>query len=176
MKKHSSGWDPWYMSPEAEKKAQELRSKWGSSNIPKGSKFINTSLNKVGQEYVKQKEQEIHDAIKISAMATERIKENARYLGDPRGKEKSVMGQVVSLEEYVEDLKEFRIIKEVYVLSDEREEDGTVSILIKLIPLRSIQQTAFDKENEHITAYLDSTSIKEAEEVHVSFQYTEVYK
>lgn len=176
MKRLSDWAEQWKMTPEAEQKMKEIQSGWNN-------KHYEDTFHHMIQPAV-QKQQEtlaeiIHNAVAVEAQPQAVAIQNpihSRYFGDTHGKETPEVGQNISLEEYVEDLKEFKIVKDVYVLSDDREDDGTVSILIKLIPLMSLAPHVFDAENKHVTNYLQSTSIVYAKEIHVSFQYTEVYK
>lgn len=173
-----SNFDPWNMSEEAKKKTEALKKTWGVGLTPEQIKKMENiglpqKLDKILEENKINDRQRRYDT---STWNNAIAPEKGRYLGDVRGVEKSDVGQMVSIDDYVTDLKEFKIVKDVYVLSDEREEDGTVSILLKLIPLMSVPPGAFDTENERITKYLESTSIHDAREVHVSFQYTEIFR
>jgi hypothetical protein len=83
--------------------------------------------------------------------------------------------QILDLDVYINDLTDFDIVKSIYVLDDEREEGGDVSILIKLHELSNVSAHALEKENEMLTNYLIHTKVRGAERVFVSFQYMEVY-
>lgn len=178
MKRSSPLSDPWNMSPEAKKKAAEIQKSWDTRWLPDSmndkiqqanANRENFVLSKLDKAFSSADTGQIKSGIKMP-------EQKQRYIGDEVGKETSEVKQVVELAEYTSDLKEFKIIKDVYVLSDDREDDGTISVLIKLIPLMSIPAQAFEAENNRITSYLQSTSVYQAKEIHVSFQYTEVYK
>ena len=91
-------------------------------------------------------------------------KEPPRFIGDSRWKE-VITRQEVTMEEYIQDLGEFPLVKDVYLLSDDREEDGTISVLVKFEPLMKIPPHAFDIENERITRYLKASYIKGVKEI-----------
>lgn len=163
--RHSND-DPWKMSPEAKKKVEEITKGWGVKEYSKTGSVMSKP-----QSYVAK------PSVGWDNKTTEpEKKQHARYLADVKGKEAPDVAQIVSIDEYVNDLKEFKIIKDIYVLSDDREEDKTLSVLIKLMPLMQLPPHVFDAENDRVTRYLQSTSVQDADEVHVSFQYTEVFK
>lgn len=98
-----------------------------------------------------------------------------RYIGDKLKEVEDLAKQTVSLDDYVKDLKEFYLVDDIYVLSDDREDAGTVSILIKLMSLMDVPEKIFQIENDKITNYLRSTRVDKSYSVEVSFQYKEVY-
>lgn len=163
--RYSDSSDGWKMTPEAEKKRDEALKGWGKTTVPlhQPPRLLDT---------LKEKRETKRAGWTMEYEPSDR----ARYLADKRGASMADTKQTIDIDAYVKDLKDFKIVQDVYILSDDREDDDTVTVLIKLKPLLSIPANVFDAENNHITNYLTSTKIVGAEEVHVSFQYTEVFK
>lgn len=161
--------EPWPMTDEAKKKVKEQVANWDKGSYALG---FHQEYNLLENMTATTPKDHAFDTLRKMVQDST---PSPRYLGDARRKEKPPVSQTIELDEYIQDLKEFKIVKDVYVLADDRKDDKTLSILIKLTPLMAIPIAVFDKENEYVTAYLDSTAVFGAKEVHVSFQYTEVY-
>lgn len=116
-----------------------------------------------------------HDKFKPHGAVGFELQLPPRYIGDKLKEVEDLAKQTVSLDDYVKDLKEFYLVDDIYVLSDDREDAGTVSILIKLMALMNVPEKMFQIENDKITNYLRATRVEKSYSVEVSFQYKEVY-
>jgi hypothetical protein len=173
MNLRSSDGSGWNMSPDAEKKRNEMVKGWDDN----GERMKGLEQLRAHVQMPAKSRSQIQTQDKYFKPQDGWNTNRSRYLADKRGVDVSNnVQQTIELDEYVKDLKEFKIVKDVYVLSDDRADGGNIAILIKLKPLLSIPANVFDAENARITTYLQSTKIANAEEIEVSFQYTEVFK
>lgn len=99
------------------------------------------------------------------------------YIGDKRNEKSFTLNQYDfdDLDEFVDELKEYELVSEVYVLSDDREETGLVTILLRLSRLDDFTPEQLETRNKILTGFLRAASLKGAQAIAVNFQYTEVY-
>lgn len=175
MKSKSNDYRTWesQMTPEAIGKASKMVSDWGKGpdNIDDAMEVLkyHTQQQLLMKSNVSQYLAAGHS---LSEFNPQPIK--AQYIGETV-RELKESKQILDLDDYTKDLSDFDIVKSIYVLDDEREEGGDVSILIKLHELSNVSARELEKENEMLTNYLVHTKVRGAEKVFVSFQYMEVY-
>lgn len=97
---------------------------------------------------------------------------DAGYVPDEEKKHKVY----IPLEDFVKRLEQMRLVKNVYVVDDTREELGSVSILLKLHNLGSFSPEELELGNGTITNFLETFLVEDSYQSIISFQYTEVYE
>lgn len=80
-----------------------------------------------------------------------------------------------NLNEYLTVLKTYELVDDAYILSDNRDIDGTISIFVKLTPLSRLSKYQIQSYNKVLTRFLANAKIRGADAIEVNFQYKNVY-
>lgn len=165
------------MTPEARKKRDEISKKWTDL----GSPGVNINMPKFLIPEKPKSRNDIREELGFATLPDS----STQYMPAPTQRYPGEAGGVnmddkiqdsMSLEDFTEFLTKCFLVDTVYCLDDAREDEGFVHLLIKLIPLANLSPRQIDEGNEMLTNFLALTRVQDAKEVHVSFQYTEVYK